>query len=243
MTTPTPEPATEEPTTPDVPTPTTVAERAILRTVHEIATANPALARRLTPLARSSLVAGSVSSVSSARMDALRAAPATARSTRPSLGGAARLEMLRGGAEDRAVAVGVSPADVAGYLGGHSLSPEGRVKMAKPDDDVVLARGVNERQLQHCLTHSSSPDTVAPTEREARAQVGEYVFGDLVEFTTNPAVAVRFSTRSASEKKYVIVVRIKRKYLAKGSVSEGGWICRNDAPYEVLSSVLGRLLV
>lgn len=241
MTTPTTGPG--EPTSADAGVSNTVAEEAILRKVTEMTAADPALGGRLSALARSPLAAHSVRSVPSAGLGALRSAPAAARSPRIAAAkGRSRVEMLRSEAEGRAVGVGISPADLAGYLGGHVLSPEGRVKLAKPDDDLVLARGVNERQLPLCLTHPSDAETTAPSDKEAMAQVGEHVFGELVEFTTNAAIAVQFSTRSAAEKKYVIVVRIKRRYLTKGSGSEGGWICRKEAPYEVLNTAEGRLL-
>ncbi|AKT38225.1 uncharacterized protein CMC5_023680 [Chondromyces crocatus] len=116
------------------------------------------------------------------------------------------------------------------------LSSESEVEAASGDDTVTLGRGCNSIQLNALRGRVGDDATTAPTDMEARMQVGEVpVFGELIEFTTDPAVARRFGTGG-----YVITVKIQKKYLTKGSVSEGGWICRKHAPFTVVNETKGR---
>ncbi|MCA9619089.1 MAG: DUF4765 family protein [Myxococcales bacterium] len=116
------------------------------------------------------------------------------------------------------------------------LTSEHGVETAGPEEVVHLARGCNAYQLGVARGHASDAHTTAPSEEEARAQVGEMpCFGKLIEFTTDEDVARRFGTGG-----YVIGIAIKRKYLTKGSVSEAGWICRDSAPFDIESEEKGR---
>lgn len=119
------------------------------------------------------------------------------------------------------------------------LTPESDVPDTDPDTEVYLARGCSQMQLRSLQGNIGDPNSTAPTEKEAKAQVGEDpCFGLLIEFTTDPSVAMRFGTGG-----YVVVVKIKRKYLVRGSVSECGWIARSSAPLEILASKPGRSFV
>ncbi len=116
------------------------------------------------------------------------------------------------------------------------LTSEDNVASADADSDVILARGLSTMQMRALAQRQTDEATAAPTEDEAIAQVGEMpCFGTMIEFTTNQTVANQFGTGG-----YVITVRIKRKYLTKGSVSEAGWICRATAPFEVEDTKRGR---
>jgi len=120
--------------------------------------------------------------------------------------------------------------------GAMPLSREKEVAEARPDTEVILARGCNKMQLTELQSRLADASTTAPSEEEACKQVGEMpVFGSLIEFTTDQGVATRFATGG-----YIVVVKIARRYLTKGSVSEGGWICKSAAPFEVIHVQKGR---
>ncbi|MFG2641562.1 DUF4765 family protein [Streptomyces sp. NPDC048370] len=55
----------------------------------------------------------------------------------------------------------------------------------------------------------------------------------LIEFTSDPKVATIFASESRFA--YVFTIRIKRKYLEKGSQSEKGWMAKQAAPYEIVA--------
>jgi len=115
------------------------------------------------------------------------------------------------------------------------MSTESEVVAAGPNDELILLRGCNGSQLARLQQHNADPASPAPTEAEARAQVGEQPFGDVIEFTTDPTVAQRFGTGG-----HVAAIQIKKKYLTKGSVSESGWLCKATAPWTFLDSRAGR---
>jgi len=131
-----------------------------------------------------------------------------------------------------------------------SISSEGQIIAAAPDDFVILARGCNSiEQLNNILKNSSAGggslnrSVTAPSEESAISDVAfEGVPWKVsgakqaarrqvprIEFTTNVGVLRSFADRGGA-----IVVKIQKKYLAKGSGSEGGWISDVSAPVAVL---------
>lgn len=78
---------------------------------------------------------------------------------------------------------------------------------------------------------TADDDVKAPSDDDVKKQVGGSQPGvktlKVPEFTTNPTVAWSFSGTKDS---CLIAIAIKRKYLTKGSVVEGGWCCHGSAP-------------
>lgn len=70
--------------------------------------------------------------------------------------------------------------------------------------------------------------TARPTEAQRKEQVA--VGRAFPEFTTKKDLSFSF-------KHYLVVVRVSAKYLARGSVTEQGWVCQPTAPVEVLEVV------
>jgi hypothetical protein len=115
---------------------------------------------------------------------------------------------------------------------------EDAVAPAGPETDVYLLRGSRLETAQRmfetgCVRASApNPDCGAPTEEQIIKQVGGYQGGQvaekLPEFTTSGHWAEVYATNC------IIFIRIKRKYLAKGSVSEGGWVCFPEAPCQLI---------
>lgn len=108
---------------------------------------------------------------------------------------------------------------------------------------LILWRGCNQDQLMNMVRTGSAggktepnPGALRPTEKEAIAQVGE--FGHLPEFTHSTEVAIQFGTGG-----FVCAFEIDMGYLTKGSGSEGGWICANDAPVKLVGWSEGREFV
>ncbi len=108
------------------------------------------------------------------------------------------------------------------------------------DQTVILWRGCGARQLVQVILHNSfslTPDQEAllPSEEEARSQVAEQT--NFPEFTEYPEVAERFGTN-----KFVAAFAVNSRYLAKGSLAENGFICRHDAPLQLVKWKEGRKL-
>ena len=112
------------------------------------------------------------------------------------------------------------------------------VQNAGPDTIVILWRGISFRRLAKMITEGSlsgnvpaNADALPPGESDAKSQVGTFQLNQvkLPEFTTKQTVAVGFGRGGA-----VVVIAVKRKYLTKGSGSEGGWVGSNDTPFEHL---------
>lgn len=99
---------------------------------------------------------------------------------------------------------------------------------------IYLARGCSYRQLQALRRRTIDDTCGAPSDDQAIAQVAEQVTPDLVEFTANLSVAQRFGRKG-----WIIVVRINRKYLTRGSVSEQGWVAFTNAPFEIIEAERG----
>ncbi|MEV7418366.1 DUF4765 family protein [Streptomyces sp. NPDC089919] len=97
---------------------------------------------------------------------------------------------------------------------------------------VCLARGLRPDQVRKLVAGGKDADTTRPTEQQARDQVGEKESPDLVEFTSRAEIALQFAGRGKGN--YVVAVEIEARYLEKGSVAEGGWVCRATAPVKVL---------
>jgi hypothetical protein len=76
-----------------------------------------------------------------------------------------------------------------------------------------------------------NPNCGCPSNTEVNKQVGGPQGGaieKLPEFTADMKVAQTFATDC------IVFVRIKRKYLAKGSGSESGWVCYPAAPCHLI---------
>lgn len=106
---------------------------------------------------------------------------------------------------------------------------------------VILWRGCGERQLVRaalygCFSTTINEEALPPSEEESQKQVGEKM--NLPEFTALPNVAEGFGTN-----KFVAAFAIATRYLSKGSPSEGGFICSNDAPVTLVGWKEGRKIL
>lgn len=111
-----------------------------------------------------------------------------------------------------------------------------------PDQQmVILWRGCGERQLVRsalygCFSTEPNEEALPPSEEESRKQVGEKL--NLPEFTSFTEIAEGFGTN-----KFVAVYSIATRYLSKGSLSEGGFICSKDAPVTLVGWKEGRKIL
>jgi ribosomal protein S18 acetylase RimI-like enzyme len=133
-----------------------------------------------------------------------------------------------------------------------TTSTESQVASADPEEYVILIHGCHSsEQLDAIVGHSTAggatparDDGQAPSEAQAVEQVkfegapwattgarqaARRQTND-VEYTTDASTAIRFGMSRGG----VVVVKIQKKYLNKGSGTENGWICFKDAPVEVL---------
>lgn len=99
---------------------------------------------------------------------------------------------------------------------------------------VVLWRGCRADKLVKMVENHSAggvpfnKDAEAPTEAQAKDQVGE--LASFPEFTADPRIAQQFSKGIV-----VAAFAIPKRYLAKGSRSESGFICKADAPVRLIA--------
>ncbi|MBG0855018.1 DUF4157 domain-containing protein [Streptomyces spinoverrucosus] len=133
------------------------------------------------------------------------------------------------------------------------LSAEDHIA-ALPEDseqEVVLKRGVTPTQRMHLqkeiirgsfvsfpkILQKPDENTTRPDPEHVQGYVSQHrddEIAKLIEFSTDPGIATKFA--SESRYGYVLTIRIKRKYLAKGSSgSERGWIAKQDAPYDIVA--------
>ena len=133
-----------------------------------------------------------------------------------------------------------------------TISTESQVASADPEQYVVLIRGCNRPEELDAIVGRSTAggatpardDGQAPSEAQAVEQVkfegapwattgarqaARRQTND-VEYTTDASTAIGFGMSRGG----VVVARIQKKYLTKGSGSENGWICFKDAPVVVL---------
>ncbi|MEU5311222.1 DUF4157 domain-containing protein [Streptomyces sp. NPDC021562] len=118
------------------------------------------------------------------------------------------------------------------------------------EEEVILKRGVTPTQRMHLQKEIIRGSFVSfpailrqPDENATRpdpTHVYEYTSqhrndntAQLIEFSTNPTTALQFATEARFG--YLLTIRIKRKYLMKGSQSEFGWISRQGAPYDIVA--------
>lgn len=101
-------------------------------------------------------------------------------------------------------------------------------------DILVLWRGLTPQHLIGIIKNGSAggiepavKGTKAPTEKEAIAQVGE--LATLPEFTINSQIA-----RSFGRGNVVAAFKIHKRYLTKGSCTEGGYVSLRQAPIQLL---------
>ncbi|ELD5976818.1 DUF4765 family protein [Salmonella enterica] len=98
--------------------------------------------------------------------------------------------------------------------------------------EVVLCRGTTGPQAENIVkfktaggVEGADPNVLPVSVETAREQVWS---GRVVpEFTTDLSVADRFSREH-----HLIIVKIKAKYLTRGSTSESGWVMPHTAPVE-----------
>jgi Domain of unknown function (DUF4765) len=116
-----------------------------------------------------------------------------------------------------------------------------KVDKAGAEEDVVLWRGASWLGLEGMATAGSlggekADATVgAPTAEEAKAQVGKGGDSRLPELTSKTTVAESFSTGGA-----LVVVMVKKKYLAEGSGVEEGWVAYRNAPFTMMMWTPGK---
>ena len=133
------------------------------------------------------------------------------------------------------------------------LSGEDHVKGLDKDseEEVFLKRGVTPTQRMHMQQEIIRGSFVGlpkmlqePDEHATRPDVDDvtgYVNQDreregtasLIEFSTDGKIAEKFASESRFG--YILTIKIKKKYLAKGaSGAENGWITKQGAPYEIV---------
>ncbi|EBA3345220.1 DUF4765 family protein, partial [Salmonella enterica] len=103
---------------------------------------------------------------------------------------------------------------------------------AAGETEVVLCRGTTGPQAENIVklktaggVEGADPNVLPVSEETARLQVRN---GRVVpEYTTDLSVADRFSREH-----YLIIVKVKAKYITRGSVSESGWVMPHTAPVE-----------
>lgn len=111
-------------------------------------------------------------------------------------------------------------------------------KESKDGGYVILWRGTGYNEIEKMVEASSAGGKSAnanvgvPTQGQVKEQV-QKAKGDKIEFSSQEGIAEGFSYKNGG----LAVVKIHTKYLIKGSVSEGGWVCDPSAPVEVLETV------
>ncbi|ECD9546337.1 DUF4765 family protein [Salmonella enterica subsp. houtenae] len=103
--------------------------------------------------------------------------------------------------------------------------------------EVVLCRGTTGPQAENIVkfktaggVEGADPNVLPVSVETAREQVRS---GRVVpEFTTDLSVADRFSREH-----HLIIVKIKAKYLTRGSTSESGWVMPHTAPVEPIGII------
>ncbi|WP_234365443.1 DUF4157 domain-containing protein [Streptomyces sp. RTd22] len=133
------------------------------------------------------------------------------------------------------------------------LSGEDHVKGLNEDseEEVLLKRGVTPTQRMHMQQEIirgsfvglskmlQEPDEHAtrPDKDDVTGYVNQNVeregTSSLIEFSTDGKIAEKFA--SESKFGYILTIKIKKKYLAKGATgAENGWITKQGAPYEIV---------
>ncbi|MEV7322555.1 DUF4157 domain-containing protein [Streptomyces sp. NPDC093970] len=133
------------------------------------------------------------------------------------------------------------------------LSAEDHIASLPEDSDqeVYLKRGVTPTQKKYLVkevirgSFISLPKMLREPDENATKPDPEHVKGyvnqtrnddtaKLIEFSTDSKIAAQFASESRFG--YVLTIRIKRKYLAKGATGgENGWIAKQGAPYEIVA--------
>ncbi|TMC07849.1 MAG: DUF4765 family protein [Chloroflexi bacterium] len=120
----------------------------------------------------------------------------------------------------------------------HQPDTENVVTNAQAGTTVWLWRGTTiaaANAMQAAMSAGGvppNPGTVAPTDAQARRQVGGYSIPGfnpndrLPEFTTNGNQGYLRVSEA------IVAVAIDKQYLLKGSGSEGGWVVNRDAPIQ-----------
>jgi len=123
---------------------------------------------------------------------------------------------------------------------------ENKVKTASPEDVVTLWRGTRPETAQRIFSTrtaggydvSGTPglEPGAPTEEQAIAQVvgasgqGFTKGTRLPEYTTSEHWAKNYANGA------IVCIDIRRKFLTKGSGSEGGWVMFPEAPIQAFDA-------
>lgn len=129
------------------------------------------------------------------------------------------------------------------------LTSSTKIKEAGKEDYVKLARGMHSmKEYESVLKNKSAggrkvnPNVAAPTTEMVVATVGMDETIPLidqesrekrknwVEYTNDLNIAEQFNRGG------IVIVKIKKKYLTEGSISENGWVIRDEAPVTILYS-------
>lgn len=131
------------------------------------------------------------------------------------------------------------------YLSGATTWEQTEQFVRAGSGKVRLYRGLKESQLSGMDEKGSAKGeevanekTKRPSNAEAIKQVGEMTYGKLTEFTNDLSIAENFGRGQ-----FVALVEIDARYLTKGSVTESGWVCKNDAPVELVKWKRGEDLI
>ncbi|RAJ47920.1 uncharacterized protein DUF4157 [Streptomyces sp. PsTaAH-130] len=119
------------------------------------------------------------------------------------------------------------------------------------EEEVLLKRGVTPTQRMHMqreiirgsfvsfpkIMRAPDENAARPDDEHVRGYVSQHrddEIAKLIEFSTDPEIATKFA--SEARWGYVLTIRIKRKYLAKGATGgERGWIAQQGAPYDIVA--------
>lgn len=116
-----------------------------------------------------------------------------------------------------------------------------KVDKAGADEIVILWRGSSWLALEGMASGGSlggekaDENANAPTPEEASKQVGKGGDSRLPEFTCKTTVAESFSQGGA-----LVLVAVKKKYLANGSGVEEGWVAKKNAPFAAMMWTPGK---
>ncbi|WP_225446851.1 DUF4157 domain-containing protein [Streptacidiphilus sp. PB12-B1b] len=133
------------------------------------------------------------------------------------------------------------------------LSAEAHIASLPEDSEqeVILKRGVTPTQKKYLQkevirgSFVSLPKILQAPDENATKPEADHVHGylsqhrndetaKLIEFSADAQIAAKFASEARFG--YVLTIRIKRKYLAKGATgSEQGWIAKQGAPYEIVA--------
>lgn len=137
---------------------------------------------------------------------------------------------------------------IYGDIGLEEPTKEKNIVNAEGSEIITLWRGTT-KDIKNSIVKNGSAGgnpkdlaASAPSKDHVTAYVGGFsgdsqinqLKDDVSEYTSNPQIAMNFSRGS------LVVIKIRRKFLTKGSVSEDGWLVKRSAPVVSIKSIFKR---